>query len=141
LKEALSRFDQRKSQPESESRPIPSISPNKTRNKIAFPENGRIHFIEVEDIMYLESSNVYTLCHLREKATIVVSKSLSSYLEVLPAPAFCRIHERYIVNLNFVKTYTKGRGGEVELKNGSTLPVASRRKDLFLKQIEQLSIG
>lgn len=138
LREALLRFEKRKSEPENT--PVRKITPSKTRNRIAFPENGRIHFIEVQDIMYLEASNVYTLCHLEAKAPIVVSKSLSSYQEVLPNPDFCRIHERYIVNLNYVETYTKGRGGEVELKNGVILAVASRRKDLFLKQIQALSI-
>lgn len=139
LREALQRFEMRKAEPDSASiRKV--ITPKKSQNRIAFPENGRIHFIEVHDIMYLEASNVYTLCHLKDKAPIVVSKSLGSYQEVLPDPDFCRIHERYIVNLNYVNTYTKGRGGEVELKNGVILGVASRRKDLFLKQIQALSI-
>ena len=138
LQEALRRFETRKAQPDSPL--IPRATSPQKRNKIAFPENGRIHFIELNDIMYLESSNVYTLCHVLNKAPIVVSKSLSSYQEVLPEPDFCRIHESYIVNLNYVETYTKGRGGEVELKNGVVISVASRRKDLFLKQIEKLSM-
>jgi len=138
LREAILRFEMRKSEPENS--PIRKATPRKSQNRIAFPENGRIHFIEVHEIMYLEASNVYTLCHLESKAPIVVSKSLGSYQEVLPEPDFCRIHERYIVNLNYVSTYTKGRGGEVELKNGTILAVASRRKELFLKQIQALSI-
>ena len=69
----------------------------------------------------------------------MVTKSIGSYMELLPEASFCRIHDRYIVNLNQVSFYNKGRGGEVELKDGTLLTVAYRRKELFLKKIHLLA--
>jgi two-component system LytT family response regulator len=40
-----------------------------------------------------------------------------------------------LINLAFLKNYTRGRGGYVELTNGATLDVSARRKTDFLKRL------
>jgi two-component system, LytTR family, response regulator len=37
-----------------------------------------------------------------------------------------------------VKKYHKGRGGEVEMEDGTYIEVATRRKEDFLKKLEVL---
>jgi two-component system LytT family response regulator len=53
---------------------------------------------------------------------------------------FFRIHQTYLVNLKFIKKYSKNNGGEVILKNGLTLPVSRRKKDELLLQLSRMSI-
>ncbi len=90
--------------------------------------------IEITDIIRLESENNYTHFYLKNSKRITTSKTLKEYEELLGNLGFCRIHQRHIVNLRFVKTYHKGDGGSVVLINNEELPVSRNRKASFLKR-------
>ncbi len=75
---------------------------------------------------------------LLTKKTILVSKTLGDYEEILSANQFFRIHDSSIINLNHVKKYTRGDGGTVTLSDNTELDVARRRKEEFLKLIPKL---
>ena len=68
---------------------------------------------------------------------IVVSRQLGEYEKLLPDQGFTRIHDKYIINLSYIKEYIKGSGGEVVLENGKEIPVATRRKEEFLSRFEK----
>ena len=46
---------------------------------------------------------------------------------------FFRIHRSYIINLNCIAKYNKGKGGEVVMKDGAILEVSREKKEEFLK--------
>lgn len=139
LQEALYRFQQRLV-PSSKLKPSTAQSLDTNKKRICLPEKGKLRFLDLLDIIYLESSNVYTIFHLWSKEQIIISKSLATYERTLPKPDFCRIHDRYLVNLRHVTSYTKGRGGEVELKDGTLLSVSIRRKEIFISYMQKLAI-
>ncbi|MBK7557026.1 MAG: hypothetical protein IPO42_11740 [Chitinophagaceae bacterium] len=39
------------------------------------------------------------------------------------------------MNLNYIKRYIKGDGGQIELQNGNFVDVSRRKKEAFLKAI------
>ena len=99
--------------------------------------NGLV-FVKLADIMYCESSGNYTSFFLaNETKAILVSRQLGEYEKLLPETEFIRIHDKYIINLYFIKEYIKGSGGEAVLENGKELPIASRRKEEFLARFEK----
>ena len=73
------------------------------------------------------------LCYL----PTVLAKQLGEYEKLLPENEFMRVHDKYIINLSFIREYIKGNGGEVILENGKEIPVASRRKEDFLSLFER----
>ena len=87
--------------------------------------------------MYCESNGNYTSFFLNDGKNILVSRQLGEYEKLLPDSDFTRIHDKYIINLSYIKEYIKGSGGDVILENGKELPVASRRKDDFLSRFEK----
>ena len=88
--------------------------------------------------MYCESNGNYTTFYLTDNIKpILVSRQLGEYEKLLPETEFTRIHDKYIINLSYIKEYIKGSGGEVVLENGKELPVASRRKEDFLARFEK----
>ncbi|MEQ1799595.1 MAG: LytTR family DNA-binding domain-containing protein [Lacibacter sp.] len=104
--------------------------------KIAIPaHNGNFEFIAFDEILYCEASGPFTFVHTSKGYKLTSSKSIKEYEELLPQQIFFRSHHSYLINLNKVKRYLKGRGGEVEMSNGSLLEVATRRKEEFLKRI------
>ena len=110
--------------------------PSTVLQKIAIPTfKDQLEFIETDSILYCEASGAYTFIFTKEGQKLVSAKSLKEYEEMLPESIFFRPHHSHLINLNRVKKYHKGRGGEVEMENGIFLEVAIRRKDEFLKRI------
>jgi len=106
-------------------------------DKIPLSTSNGLIFVKLADILYCESSGNYTLFYLRNDTKITVSRQLGEYEKLLPEAEFTRIHDKYIINLSYIREYIKGSGGDVVLENGKELPVASRRKDDFLARFEK----
>jgi two-component system LytT family response regulator len=108
---------------------------NKEGHKIALPTASGFLFVEVNEIIRLESQNVYTNYFMRDGRQIVVSRTLKECEEMLKGYRFVRIHQSHMINLRHIKKYTKGEGGVVEMIDGSEVEVSRRKKDEFLMAI------
>ncbi|MEI7965756.1 MAG: LytTR family DNA-binding domain-containing protein [Chitinophagaceae bacterium] len=106
-------------------------------DKIPLSTSNGLVFVKLADIMYCESSGNYTNFYLSNDKKIMVSRQLGEYEKLLPETNFIRIHDKYIVQLTYIKQYIKGSGGDVVLENGKEIPVASRRKEEFLSRFEK----
>lgn len=102
-------------------------------NKIAISTQNSLLLFEVNDIIYLEANRNYTTLYFKDHPKLMASKTLKEFEELLPSSIFFRIHHSYIININYVKKYLKGEGGQVELQNGTLLDVSRRKKEEFLK--------
>ncbi|MEP6947985.1 MAG: LytTR family DNA-binding domain-containing protein [Ginsengibacter sp.] len=58
--------------------------------------------------------------------------------ELLTGHSFFRVHNSHLINLAFIKSYNKGKGGSVIRTYGTEIEVSSRRKDDFLKRLSAL---
>lgn len=108
--------------------------PSPLLQKIAIPTTDGFDFISIESIMRCEAQGAYTEIYVKGNRKILVSKPLKDYELLLPEEVFFRIHNSHLINLNFIKKYSKGRGGFVELEDGTVIEVAVRRKEEFLKR-------
>jgi two-component system, LytTR family, response regulator len=106
-------------------------------DKIPLSTSNGLVFVKIADILYCESSGNYTHFYLSDGKKIIVSRQLGEYEKLLPENNFIRIHDKYIINLVYIKEYIKGSGGEVVLENGKEIPVATRRKEDFLARFEK----
>jgi two-component system, LytTR family, response regulator len=111
--------------------------PKRQLNKLAIPTLEGLLFYDINDIIHLEANSNYTNIHFANQTKIVASKTLKDFEELLPGDIFFRTHHSHLINLNFIKRYIKGDGGQIELQNGTYVDVARRKKDEFLKAIGQ----
>ena len=108
-----------------------TASLNKIDGKITLPQQDGFQILNVSDILYCKADDNYTEIYLEQKK-IVVSKTLKYFEEALSSFAFARIHKSYIVNVNEVVKYKKGKGVSVVVSNGKELLVsASKKKELL----------
>lgn len=105
--------------------------------KIAIATETGFEFVKFNTIIYLEAQNNYAKFHLTSGSNITTSKTLKHFEEILPSELFFRIHKSYLVNMNFIKRFTKGNEQFVELITGQKLPVSIRKKDEFITAITQ----
>jgi two-component system LytT family response regulator len=107
----------------------------KTWNKLAIPTLEGLMFYDINDIINLEANSNYSNIYFINKPKVVASKTLKDFEELLPPDIFFRIHHSYLINLNYIKRYIKGDGGQIELQNGKYVDVSRRKKEEFLKAI------
>lgn len=110
-------------------------------SKLILPTSSGLHIIDLEEIIRCESSNNYTTFYLTTGKKIMVSKSIQNYENMLKDSHFCRIHNKHIVNLKFIKKYVRGRGGYVVLSNGEQIEVSEGRKKKFLEKLSHYTIN
>lgn len=104
-------------------------SPEIAQNIIGIPTSTSIDLIDIKDIMFLEADGKYTVFHLKDNKTKVVSKNIGYYEKLLPPHLFFRIHHKYIVNLKKVSTISRSDGNYCLLNNGKSLSIANRRRE------------
>ncbi|MEM9935964.1 MAG: LytTR family DNA-binding domain-containing protein [Bacteroidota bacterium] len=108
---------------------------DKSYKKIVLPTSNGFTVVDPKDIIRCESDRNYTYIFLNDKRRILVSRTIKEYEEMLRDFNFFRIHQSHLINLDYLKNYIRGRGGYVELSDGSTLDVSARRKSEFLKRM------
>lgn len=104
----------------------------KNSNLIGLPTMEGLDFVKTEEIMYCHSDGNYTEIYLNDKKKFVVTRKIKFMEEKLDVGQFVRVHNSYLVNLNYVTKYIKGRGGHLIMSNGDTIPVSVRKKNDFL---------
>jgi two-component system LytT family response regulator len=103
--------------------------------KLAISTETGIEFVKFNSIVYLEAQNNYTKINMLDGTTIIASKTLKSFDELLPSELFFRIHKSYLINMNFVKRFFKIDDFLVELTTGEKLPISYRKKNDFISAI------
>jgi two-component system LytT family response regulator len=99
--------------------------------KITIPVQNGFEVLEIANIMYCQADDNYTHIFLKEGKKLV-SKTLKYFEQALAESGFARVHKSYLVNVNTIKEYKKGKGGSVVLTNGKQIMVSpSRKKELL----------
>lgn len=105
----------------------------KQSDKLILSLHDSFQIINFSKLMYCKSDKGYTTFYLSNGKFHLASKVLKDFVEQLSNPNFFRIHQSYIVNLDFVDRYDKS--GFCILEDGTSLPVSSRKKDLFISKL------
>lgn len=100
--------------------------------KITIPQQSGFEVLNTSDILYCKADDNYTEIYLNNNKRKIVSKTLKYFEEALRDASFARVHKSYLVNVNEVVKYQKGKGGSVVLSNGKEIMVsASKKADLL----------
>ncbi|WP_405385046.1 LytR/AlgR family response regulator transcription factor [Maribacter sp. LLG6340-A2] len=105
-----------------------------SHNRITLNTDGKLLFLESDEILYAESDGNYSTIFLSDGQKIVLTKKLKEVNEILPDDSFFRIHNSYIVNLNKIKEFLK-TDGYVILKSNHKIPVSRQKKSDFLDML------
>lgn len=107
--------------------------------KLAIPTAEGMEYLNTREIVRVEADRSYSWFFLVDGRKILVSRNLKEYHELLAERNFFRPHNSHLINLEFVKKFIRHEGGTILLTDGSEIPVARGKKDLFLAQMERLS--
>ncbi len=106
--------------------------PQKIHDKLAIPTIEGFTIVPVNEIVYCHADSNYTEFYLVDKRCILSSYTLKQYDEILTAQSFFRAHRSYLINLEHVKLYRRGEGGEIVMSNGHEIELSRTHKDEFM---------
>ncbi len=101
--------------------------------KVAFPTMDGYQMERLNNIMYCEGDSNYTKIITGDGRTILVSRTIKEVEELLSSEYFFRIHKSYLVNLNFIRSYSRSENFGIYLDDNQWLPVSTRKNDEFLQ--------
>jgi two-component system, LytTR family, response regulator len=108
---------------------------NLEETKIALPTQTGYVFAQVKEIVHCMSDNTYTTFYFNDKSKLIVSKSIKDCEELLVHFNFFRTHSRHLINMQCIKEYIKGEGGQVRLTDGTMVDVARNRREDFVARL------
>jgi len=111
-----------------------NFNANALHKKITFNTDGKLLFLESNEILYAESDGNYSTIFLSDGQKIVLTKKLKEVNDLLPKDSFFRIHNSYIINLHKIKEFLK-TDGYVVLDSNHKIPVSRQKKSDFLDMI------
>jgi two-component system LytT family response regulator len=110
--------------------------------KLALPCDEGLILISFDDIIKCQADRAYCTFHLANGKSILVSKSMKEFEQLLIAHGFVKVHKSTIVNINYAKKYLRGKGGQLVMSDDSIVHVSVRRKEeLMLVLRQQTNIG
>lgn len=113
-----------------------SLTESKSQeDKIAVPTAEGLEFLQIKNIVRIESSSNYSKIYMTEGRSMLVTRLLKDFEELLLPYRFYRVHHSHLINLACIQKYIRGEGGQVLLQNGDTVDVSRRKKEEFLRLI------
>lgn len=139
LMDAMYRFKQKKNtfNPKQLETLFSNLQRGTAMSQVALPTMNGLDFVAVENIIYCQGESSQTAAYLKsEKLPVILSKTLKECEELFNSNGFYRIHKSYLVNINHIKKYIKGKDGQVLMSNDKTLEVSRNYKDAFLEYLK-----
>ena len=122
------RHNQRAGVPEATPEALP-----KDKEYISVKADYKVSLVKISDIVYLESEGEYVRMHLADGTTITTLFRLKNMEAALPSEMFMRVHRSYIVNLQRIRSYVKGR---VFVSDSEYIPIGENYRETFQRYIE-----
>ncbi len=103
--------------------------------KLAIPTSEGIFFYLPADIIRIEGVNNYSRFYFINQKTLLTSKTLKEYEDILQNHGFLRVHKSHLVNRQSVTGYTAD--GWLQLSDGSRVEISRRRKEEVLATLKK----
>lgn len=107
---------------------------NKQLQKIILPLIDGFEVVQVKDIVRCQANDNFTQFFFADGSKVLICRTLKYYEEILSELDFIRVHKSHLINLQYIKRYKKGKGGQVIMSDGSEIEVSASRKPELLKR-------
>lgn len=95
---------------------------------ISIKSDYKVNLVRYNDIIYIESVGEYIRLHLKDGSKLTTLFRLKNMETELPQKNFMRVHRSYIVNIDYVSSFARGK---IYLNNGDYVPISINYRDTF----------
>ncbi len=111
-----------------------------SEDKLAINLNQQIEIVHTRDITHLEAIDQKTQLYFSNNTFIETSSNLESFANKLKGSNFLRVHEHFIINLDYFSKLDIKDSTTIELSNGIKIPIDPPKKSLLLNYLKKLDI-
>ena len=101
---------------------------------ISIKSDYKVNLVKYNDIIYIESVGEYIRLHLKDGSKLTTLFRLKNMETELPQRNFMRVHRSYIVNIDYVSSFARGK---IYLSNGDYVPISINYRDTFREHFEK----
>lgn len=131
LRELVARLEKAEQTPELKRAHLEDADEQGNEYKLTVPHSYGFKVLDFRSIVRIESDNSYSEIHFIDGSELVVTKNLKEFEGMLSDKGFFRIHNKHLINLTHLVTFSLVDGGLVTTTNGAQLPVSRRRLKEF----------
>ncbi len=102
--------------------------------KIKLFAEGKIFFMNPDEIMYCKAEGSYTEIYLSNKDKLLVSNRIKTVGSWLPDILFFRVHHSFIVNIGKIKEFHR-KENYLVLENQQHIPVSRNKRNVILNKL------
>ena len=114
---------------------IENLSKERAFNRLGVNTDDRIELLLVKKIIRLQGESNYTRFFMDGGKTVLVSKTLVEFEDLLRDLGFLRVHKTHLVNIDRVKSLEKNGDIQLILDDGTFVPVSRRRKSGVIESL------
>lgn len=114
---------------------IRNTADNIMHSTLIIPHLKGFEILKMNEIIYCRADGYCTNFYLTGGRKIASSKNLKHYEDILDEKDFIRVHHSYIINMNFVKSFSKQ--GEIKLEEENIAMLGDVYREKFMKYISQ----
>ncbi len=114
-----------------------SLSSDVNERKIAIHAGEKVKMLSVQSILYIEADGRYTHLSMNDGGSYTTAKCLKDFEDYLSNQSiFIRISKSLLINVNYIKEYSKGEPCIIHMINGKLFEVARRKKQEILVKLK-----
>lgn len=107
-------------------------------SKIVLPTAEMYHIHAINEIEYCRAEDNYTYFHFINGTSLLVSKSLKEYDDLLSEHQFFRVHKTFLINLMYLDRINKRDGGFAVMRSSMEIPISMRKKTELFQVLKTL---
>jgi two-component system LytT family response regulator len=105
-------------------------------DKLVLPASHGFNVLVIDDIIRLEADGCYTKVVMKDGKNTIISRTLKDFESNLPKERFFRIHKSHLINLKYIKEYSKIGGNFITMTDGSRIEISRRKAPEFIQKIK-----
>ncbi|RKX82131.1 MAG: hypothetical protein DRP70_16845 [Spirochaetes bacterium] len=101
------------------------------KQKVKIQSGDNISFFQANEIIRFKAKNEKTLAFLANKNAIEINETIENIEQQIKELPFLRIHTDHIINVHFISKVIEKAESDIELNDGTLLPVSEKRKKII----------
>lgn len=138
LTEAVKKINQKWLEKENKQHKITALINEITdkQKKIAITTFEKTIYLKITDIVRIEGDGNYVRIITNNHENYFVSKKIKDLQEQLPDYLFFRVHNSYLINIEFVKSILN-KDSAIIMTDGTIIPVSRKKREEFLEHMSK----
>ena len=112
------------------------IEVSSQNNQLLIPSSHGYNVLLFDELIRLEAEGCYTKIVVKDGKDKLICRTLKVFEDSLPKERFFRTHKSHLINLTYIKEFSKLGGTYVTMTDGSKVEISRRKAPEFIQKMK-----